>query len=98
MFECLERVPGATEGEIKSALEAAGWKTEPAVKDLKVQMLGKCPTEEWKFQFRNNYAVCELLLKSTGWDLAQAMMKAQGVRIMGANHTQVETTFERILG
>ena len=98
MFKCLEQVPGATEGEIKSALEAAGWKIETAVRNLKIQMLGKCPKEKWNFGFPNNSPTCEMLLKASGWDLAEAMRKAQGVRIRGANHTQVNIAFARMHG
>lgn len=97
MFECFEQVPEATEGEIKSALKEAGWKIEPAIRNLKIQMLGKCPEKEWNFGFPNNRPTCEMLLKASGWDLAQAMRTAQGVRISGANHTQVNIAFVKIL-
>ena len=82
MFECLEEVSDANEEEIVAALMVADWNTETAVKLLKIDDLGKCPVDEWKFGFSNNRAVCKMILGGTGWDLDLAKSKVTKVCLL----------------
>ena len=47
MFECLDKVPSASQDEIAEALRLTGWNTASAVKLLKIQKLGQRPQSQW---------------------------------------------------
>ena len=52
MFECLDKVPGASQDEIAEALRLTGWNTASAVKLLKIQKLGLRPPSQWNKRIR----------------------------------------------
>ena len=52
MFECLDKVPGASQDEIAEALRLTGWNTARAVKLLKIQKLGQHPQSQWTKRIR----------------------------------------------
>lgn len=91
MFECLELVPGSTEEDIQIALEIANWDVATAVKQLKIDILMKCPLSEWKIGLQKNQNVCNIALNSVNWNLELANMRVRGKNLSNVDKSKVNS-------
>lgn len=89
MFECLELVPSSTEEDIQIALEISNWDVAEAVKQLKIDILMKCPLSEWKIGLQKNQNVCKIALNSVNWNLELANMRVRGNSLSNVDKPKV---------
>ena len=88
----MAEVPEAGMDIATSALTSSGWKVEEAVKNMKVQELVKCPSQEWKLQLKRTEQVCRALLKLSSWDLAVAKARVRRLPVLSSRGLDQEET------